>query len=212
MLTDTEIAADLADSGHTDADTDCPHRQPTPAQPEDAGQQPPSEPDPPQATRRWPWTRILAYAVLPALVMSLAVGAGYLKWRAGSAVEAQTAAAQSVRAATATTIAMLSYRADTVDKDLPAARDRLTGPFADQYNQLVHDIVIPGAKQKNITATATVPAAASVSASENHAVVLVFIDQTVTVGTDPPTNTASSVRITLDEVHDRWLISAFDPI
>jgi len=57
-----------------------------------------------------------------------------------------------------------------------------------------------------------VPAAASVSAESNHAVVLVFVNQTVVVGGDPPTDTASSVRVTLDKVGDKWLISAFDPV
>ena len=44
-------------------------------------------------------------------------------------------------------------------------------------------MVIPGAKEKQISAVATVPAAASVSAEPNHAVVLVFVNQTVVVGT-----------------------------
>jgi Mce-associated membrane protein len=173
---------------------------------------PPPDAAPTRRTRRWAWTRLLAYGVLPALVMSLTLGAAYLKWRDESIRATQAAAEQSVRTATDTTIAVLSYRPDTVDRDLTAARDRLTGPFADQYSQLVHDVVAPGAKQKHIAAQATVPAAASVSATDNHAVVLVFVNQTVNVGTDPPSSTASSVRVTLDKVDDRWLISAFDPI
>jgi Mce-associated membrane protein len=72
--------------------------------------------------------------------------------------------------------------------------------------------VIPGAKQKQISAVATVPAMASVSADPRHAVVLVFVNQTVVVGQDAPTDTASSVRVTLDKVGDRWLISKFDPV
>ena len=39
-----------------------------------------------------------------------------------------------------------------------------------------------------------------------------FVDQTVVVGSDAPTNTASSVRVTLEKVGGRWLISGFDPI
>ena len=73
-------------------------------------------------------------------------------------------------------------------------------------------MVIPGAKEKQISAVATVPAAASVSADLNHAVVLVFVNQTVVVGTEAPTDTASSVRIGLDKVDGRWLISKFDPV
>ena len=100
----------------------------------------------------------------------------------------------------------------SVEKDLGAARDRLTGTFLDAYTQLVNTVVIPGAKEKKISALATVPAAASVSAKPDHAVVLLFVDQTVTVGADAPTQTTSSVRVTLDKVGDRWLISAFEPI
>jgi Mce-associated membrane protein len=107
---------------------------------------------------------------------------------------------------------MLSYKPDSVDKDLTTARDRLNGTFRDSYTQLIHDVVIPGAKQKQILAKATVPAAASVSANEKHAVVLVFVNQTITVGNDPPTDTASSVRVTLDKVGGHWLISQFDPV
>lgn len=73
-------------------------------------------------------------------------------------------------------------------------------------------MVIPGAKEKNIAAVASVPAAASVSASPTEAVALLFVNQTVTVGQDPPTDTASSVRVTLEKVDDRWLISEFDPV
>jgi Mce-associated membrane protein len=51
-----------------------------------------------------------------------------------------------------------------------------------------------------------------VSADPNDAVVLVFVNQTVVVGQDTPTDTASSVRVTLEKVDGRWLISAFDPV
>jgi Mce-associated membrane protein len=34
----------------------------------------------------------------------------------------------------------------------------------------------------------------------------------VTVGNGVPTDTASSVRITLDKVGERWLISKFEPV
>ncbi|GAB5011279.1 hypothetical protein MAHJHV63_39310 [Mycobacterium avium subsp. hominissuis] len=50
------------------------------------------------------------------------------------------------------------------------------------------------------------------SATGNHAVVLLFVDQTVTVGQDAPTNTASIVRVTLDKIGDQWLITGFDPV
>jgi len=158
------------------------------------------------------WKPAVTFAVLPALSIALAGGAGYLKWAKGSSQVVAAAAAQSVAAAAQSTVAMLTYKPDTVAKDLTAAGDRLTGAFKNSYLSLTHDVVIPGSRQKRITATATVPAAASVSATDSHAVVLVFVNQTVTIGGDAPSDTASSVKVTLDRVDGRWLISGFDPI
>ena len=152
--------------------------------------------------------------MLPALALILALGAGFLKWQDNSVRSSQIARIESVQAAKDTTIKMLSYKPDSVEQQLNDARGLLTGDFRDQYTSLINDVVIPGAKQKQITAVASVPedGAASVSAEPNHAVVLVFVNQTVVVGQDAPTDTASSVRVTLDKVGDHWLISKFDPV
>ena len=160
---------------------------------------------------RFSWTRLLVVA-LPALALIIALGVAYLKWLDGTARESHTAAEASVRAASESTIAILSYKPETVDRDLKAAAERLTAGFRQQYTQLVNDVVAPGAKQQHITAVATVPAAASVSATGKHAVVLVFVDQTTTIGNDAPTQTTSSVRVSLEKVDGRWLISQFDPV
>ena len=138
--------------------------------------------------------------------------AGLLKWQDASARASQTAGIESIAAAKDSTIAMLSYQPDSVEKDLGAAQDRLTGNFKTAYAQLIHDVVIPGAKQQHISAVATIPAAAPVAANPKHAVVLLFVDQTVITGTDAPTDTASTVRVSLDKIGNRWLISSFDPI
>jgi Mce-associated membrane protein len=158
------------------------------------------------------WARVLGYAVLPGLAMVLAGATGYTKWRDESPRAIQSAQVESVAAARQSTIKLLSYQPDTVEKDLGAARDGLTGQFRDSYTALTHDVVIPGAKQRHISAVATVPAAASVSASQSRATVLLFINQSIIVGSDAPSSTASTVKVTLDKVGARWLISGFDPI
>jgi Mce-associated membrane protein len=162
-------------------------------------------------TRHVRWS-LLCRGVLPCAALGLAVAAGFLNWMDGSARQSALARVASVRAASDSAAALLSYRHDTVDNDVATARERLTGNFKDAYTSLTHDVVIPGAKQKQVSVTATVPAAASMSASENHAVVLVFVDQALTMGNQAPSNTASSVRVTLDKIDGRWLISQFDPI
>jgi Mce-associated membrane protein len=156
--------------------------------------------------------RVIAFGLLPGLALSLAAAAAFLKWQDSSIRASRVSGVESVAAAKDGTIAMLSYQPDTVEKDLGAARNRLTGTFKESYTQLTNDVVIPGAKQRHISAVATVPAVASVSASGGHAIALVFVNQTVVVGRDAPSATASSVRVTLDRVGDRWLISGFDPV
>lgn len=162
--------------------------------------------------RRIRWSRAIAYGLLPGLAMLLVSAAGFLKYQADSAREVAVAHGAYMQAASEGTIALLSYRPETVEKDLEAAKSRLTGTFLDAYTSLTHDVVIPGSKQKQISAVATVPAAVSTSATATRAVVLLFVDQTVVVAKEAPTNTASSVRVTLDKIDDRWLISQFDPV
>jgi Mce-associated membrane protein len=165
---------------------------------------------PPAVGRRW--ARVVAYGLLPALTVVLGGGAGCLTWKVESAHFVQLARVESVRAATDGTTALLTYRPDTVDRDLTAARERLTGKFRTSYAVFTHQHVIPDAREKHISSVVTVPAAALVRATIDHAVVMVFVNQTFISDSDPPTSTASDVRVTLERVGRRWLISEFTPI
>lgn len=156
--------------------------------------------------------RAFSFRVLPVAVVALGTLTGFLSWQSFAHRQAEAAAAESVEAARETTMAMLSYRADTVEQDLISVRSRLAGTFVDSYDKLINDVVIPGAKEKKISTVAEIPAAASVLATPNHAVALVFVDQTVTVGDSTPTSSDSSVRVTMDKVDGRWLVSGFDPV
>lgn len=187
---DSDQTADSADSAHDGSE----------AEPAGAG------------TRRVNWRRALAYGLLPGLALLLAITAGAFKWLESSAGDSQVARIESVQAARDATVAMLSYQPDTVEKDLTGAQDLMTGSFRDSYTQLTRDVVIPGAQQQRISAVANVPAAASISATPDHAVVLVFVNQSTTIGSEAPTDTASTVRVTLDKVGEHWLISDFTPV
>ena len=183
-----------------------------PAEESESAEVPSDVAEPVAAKRRIDWARVFAFGVLPAIALLLGAGAGYLKWVDNSVRNAEIARTESVQTAKDSTVAMLSYKPDTVEQNLNDARRLLTGEFRESYTGLINDVVIPGAKQKQISAVASVPAAASVSADPNEAVVLVFVNQTVVVGQDTPTDTASSVRVTLEKIDGRWLISAFDPV
>lgn len=177
-----------------------------------SGEDAASVPDDARPRRASRVIRAVGYGALLALPFVLALVAGYVKYLGWTQSEIEGARTDSVRAASDSAIAMLSYRPDTVQNDLDGAASRMTGPFRDSYSSLVDDVVAPAAIQKLITAQATVPASASVSATPHHAVAIIFVNQTVTVGSEPPSNSNSSVRVTLDKVGDRWLVSGFDPV
>jgi Mce-associated membrane protein len=211
--TESTVNSDKEDSAEappTEAETE----HTTPQEESEAAEVDEASDDEPE-TRRRPiaWSRVLGYGVLPALALVLALAAGYFRWVVGSADDLALARTESVRVASEDAAALLSYKADSADRDLNnAARDRLTGDFKDAYINLIRQVVIPGAKEKHISAVAKVNAAASVSASANRAVVLLYVDQTVTIGDGAPTDTQPVVRVALDKVDGRWLVSHFDPV
>lgn len=171
------------------------------------------DPDDLAVSRPRDWRRVVAFVVLPATAVLLGAAVGFLLWEDSAQRAAQTARVEAVAAAQDTTVAMLSYRTDTVEQDLMGVRDRLTGPFVDSYTDLVQTVVIPGSREKKISAAATVKSAASVSATARHAVALLFVDTAVTMGAGgSPSTTLSGVRVTLDKVGERWLVSGFDPV
>lgn len=166
----------------------------------------------PRATLRSRTPRIIAFGVLPALLVVLGASGGYLTWKTISARFLQQARVESVRAAADGAAALLTYHADNVDSELRAARERLTGKFKVSYTAYTHEVVIPDSHRKHISSVATVGSAASVWATTNQAVVMLFVDQTFNSEENPPATSASSVRVTLDKVSGRWLISDFTPV
>ena len=161
-------------------------------------------------THRVNWLRVLVYGLLPGLALLLAMAAGFLKWKDTSIRDADVARSQSIMAARDSAIALLSFRSGTIESEVEAVRERLTGGFLETYTQVTREVLIPNAKERHVSAAATVPSAASVSATGNHAVVLLFVDQTVKIGDFSPADASTSVRVTLDKIGDRWLVSGFD--
>jgi Mce-associated membrane protein len=156
------------------------------------------------------WSRVLVYGLLPGLVLLLAIAAGVLKWKDSSIRDIDVARIESVSAARDSADAVLTFRYGTVDRDVAATRGRLTGEFLKTYTERTQQELIPNAKQQRVVATARVPAAAAESVTPNHAVVLLFVNQTVRIGDAPATDTESDVRVTLDKIGGRWLVSDFD--
>lgn len=148
---------------------------------------------------------------VPLLAAALVISGTWLLWNGSERRGAAQAGEAAARAAKESIVAILSYQPATAPQSLQAAaKDRLTGQFLDDYTQLIKTVVVPEAVGKRITASATVPATAVVTADAHHAVLLAYVDQTLTVGSDAPAQTNSAVRVSMDNVDGRWLISGFD--
>ncbi len=149
---------------------------------------------------------------LPGIALLLVITGIWLSWDTSSRRDAQRSGEEAMAAARDSIVAMLSYQPDTAEQTLNDARSRLTGQFLDAYNQLIQTVVVPTAKKDRITAAAKVPAISVMSAQDDRAVMLAFVDQTLSDGAKPPTVTTSSVRVSMEKVDDHWLISGFDPV
>lgn len=124
------------------------------------------------------------------------------------------AVAQSVvNAARDGTVALLSYKPDTLNQDFAAARSHLTGDFLNYYDQFTKEVVTPAAQTKGVTTTAQVAGAAVSELNPDKAVVLVFINQATTSKERPdPAMASSSAKVSLAKVQGHWLINKFDPL
>jgi Mce-associated membrane protein len=158
-------------------------------------------------------------SVLPLVLVLLLVASGALaawlyvkQYRPDEQTDA--AAAQSaVDAARDGTVAILSYKPDTLNQDFAAAKSHLTGDFLNYYDQFTREIVTPAAKEKALTTTAQVVGAATTELQPNSAVVLLFVNQaTVSKERPDPAMASSTVLVSLTKVHGKWLITKFQPI
>ena len=163
-----------------------------------------------------PWRRVKVIPLVLVLALLAAGGLAawlyYFQYRPDEQTDA--AVAQSaVDAARDGTVALLSYKPDTLNQDFAAAKSHLTGDFLNYYDQFTKQIVTPAAKEKAVTTTAQVVGAAASELHPNSAVVLIFVNQATTSKERPdPAMASSSVLVSLTKVHGTWLITKFDPV
>jgi Mce-associated membrane protein len=153
---------------------------------------------------------VLSVALLAA--GGLAAWLYFSQYRPDEATDA--AASQSaIDAARDGTVAMLSYKPDTLDQDFAAARSHLTGDFLNYYDNFTKQVVSPAAKNKGVATAAQVVGAATMQMHPKSALVLVFVNQVSTSRERPdPSAAASSVQVSLTKVQGKWLINKFDPL
>lgn len=158
------------------------------------------------------WKHLVIFVVMPLLAMACAVGTAYFRYLNQTAASTRVAQIEASTAAREATSAMFSYTPATAQEALNGARERLTGQFRDQFTTLINDYALPGAVQYKVSTQADVAAIAVVDADPTRVTLVLFVNQTATVGDQAPTNTAFTARTTVEKVEGRWLIAAFEPI
>jgi Mce-associated membrane protein len=163
--------------------------------------------------------RVTAVPLVPVvLLLALLASAGLAGWLYFTQYrpdqQTDNAVAQSVvNAARDGTVALLSYKPETLDQDFAAAKSHLSGDFLNYYNDFTKQVVTPAAKNKGVTTTAQVVGAAAAELHPDSATVLVFVNQVTTSKERPdPSMASSTVKVSLTKVNGQWLITKFDPV
>src|SRR5262249_10824682 len=149
--------------------------------------------------RTWRRQRnVILFAVLGMVVAAAAVVGGVNGYRYWNDRQAEESRTDAVATAGRTVEAMFTYNPQTVDTDLRKSADNLSPGFRETYPTLTDKQIAPGAKEKQLTVTATTQAAGVISADRSHAQVLVFLNQVMTSKDTPRgATTGSRVRVAL---------------
>lgn len=143
----------------------------------------------------------------------LASGAGALWWQDHRHDQVEIAREAAVEAARESLGEILSYESASVQQDLLAAQQRLTGDFKADFGALVREVVAPASKRDDISTSAEVVDAAVVSATSDVVVVLAYVNQTTkSKALAKPRLDNSRLRVSLTRVGDSWLVSDLKPV
>ena len=151
---------------------------------------------------RWPLVGAIAGAF-----GGLLVGTGLLGWQVWQQHQINEASREAQRAAVSYAQVLTSIDSNKVDENFKDVLDGATGEFKDMYSQSsveLRQLLI----ENKAAAHGVVVDSAVQEASKNKAVVLLFVDQSVTNTKLPdPRIDRSRMKMTLEKVDGRWRAS-----
>ncbi|REF37314.1 hypothetical protein [Thermasporomyces composti] len=151
---------------------------------------------------------LLAALTLVAVLVSAVLG-----YRVHTARAVETARVQALRAGTDAAEVVLSYDHRRLDRDVARARRLITGRFEREYTRFVRTAVRPVAERTGAVVRAEARAASVVSASSQRVVLVLFVNQTTTLAERPePRVDLTRVRMTMERVGERWLVSRVEAL
>ena len=151
---------------------------------------------------RWPLVGAIA-----GVCGGLLVATGLLGWQVWQQHQIKVASTEAQRAAVSYAQVLTSIDSNKVDENFKDVLDGATGEFKDMYSQSsveLRQLLI----ENKAAAHGVVVESAVQEASKNKAVVLLFVDQSVTNAKLPdPRIDRSRMKMTLDKVDGRWRAS-----
>ncbi|MFC9789928.1 hypothetical protein [Rhodococcus sp. NPDC127528] len=152
-------------------------------------------------------------AVVALVVFALVAAGGALVFAHRHAASVEAARGEATAAAPGRVEALLSYNAQTVDEDLAAAAEGTTGSFRENFVEFGTKTVAPQSKEQGLSTRARVVDVGFLGGTTDHAQLLLFVDQITTSVSQPaPASTSSRVRVGVDLVDGRWVVSELTPI
>ena len=150
---------------------------------------------------------VAAVTVLAVLAVVTVALAGLVGAKLSSINAVDRTRGDVVSAATSGVASVLSYDYRHLDTDFARAQGLLTPKFRKQYDDTTAKGVRPLATKSKAISSADVSAAGVVDAGRDRAVVLVFVNQTVTNSQlAAPRLDRSRIKVSLVRSHGRWLI------
>ncbi|MGE2832781.1 tetratricopeptide repeat protein [Mycobacterium sp. SMC-4] len=153
------------------------------------------------------WRRPALWGALVTVFVALLVAVGVLGWQLWQERQVTQAAEQARQAATEYAQVLTSIDSEKVDENFDAVLDGATGEFKDMYSQSssqLRQLLI----DNKASARGVVLESAVQSASEDKAVVLLFVDQSVSNTNVPdPRLDRSRIKMTMEYVDGRWRAS-----
>lgn len=161
-------------------------------------------------TRRfWMWAvSLLAVAILIAgVVITTILGLGYRDKRL-----AEDARGEALDAGKATAAIMFGYQPDNVQQHVDDTRKSLSGAAEKQYDEIIKESNLVSEVQKQqVKSQVEIQDAGVVDSSRDKALILIFMNQSVTKGgKDLVSVEASRLQYSMERQGDKWLVTNID--
>lgn len=154
-----------------------------------------------------------ALLLLTVMVLALGAAVGLLARQVHTDGQVAQARRDALAAARAHAEEILAYDYRTLDRDFAQAKADTTGKFRESYEDTTKSLVAPKARQHKVVVKATVSAASVVRATPDEVVTLLFVNQATTSDLVKGTKVdMNRVRMTLEKVDGRWLVSKVDAL